>query len=63
MGPQAQEFTEVDPRVGQRLVRDLLSEVTKSGGRGFSDAIDLAEEAGVPLEWFAVSAGALRGRR
>ncbi len=26
----------------ERLVRDLLNEVTKSGGRGFSDAIDLA---------------------
>ncbi len=26
----------------ERLVRDLLTEVTKSGGRGFSDAIDLA---------------------
>jgi DNA mismatch repair protein MutL len=26
----------------ERLVRDLLSEVSRSGGRGFSDAIDLA---------------------
>lgn len=26
----------------ERLLRDLLSEVSKSGGRGFSDAVDLA---------------------
>lgn len=26
----------------ERLVRDLLSEVTRGGGRGFSDAVDLA---------------------
>ncbi len=26
----------------ERLVRDLLSEVSRSGGRGFSDAVDLA---------------------
>jgi DNA mismatch repair protein MutL len=26
----------------ERIVRDLLSEVTKTGGRGFSDAVDLA---------------------
>jgi DNA mismatch repair protein MutL len=26
----------------ERLLRDLLSEVTRSGGRGFSDAVDLA---------------------
>jgi DNA mismatch repair protein MutL len=26
----------------ERLVRDLLAEVSRSGGRGFSDAIDLA---------------------
>jgi DNA mismatch repair protein MutL len=26
----------------ERLIRDLLSEVSRSGGRGFSDAVDLA---------------------
>ncbi len=45
-GPEALSVHSIPRVLGraspERLVRDLLSEVTRRGGRGFSDAVDLA---------------------